>query len=53
MNEKFRNLIRLALKFAPERQIVSVGSGNGLAPNSGKPLPEPMMAQFNDAYMRR
>ena len=33
-------------------QQVSIGSGNGLAPSGDKPLPEPMLTQFPDAYMR-
>ena len=33
-------------------QIVIIGSGNGLVPSYNKPLPEPVMTQFTDAYMR-
>ena len=29
------------------------GSGNGLEPSGNKPLPEPMVTQITDAYMRR
>ena len=31
---------------------VNIGSGNGLVPSGNKPLPETMLTQFIDAYMR-
>ena len=33
-------------------QQTSIGSGNGLVPKSDKPLPEPRLTQFTDAYMQ-
>ena len=32
-------------------QFVNIGSGTGFTPKGDKPLPEPMMTQFTDAYM--
>ena len=31
---------------------VNIGSGNGLVPSCNKPLPEPVLTQFIDAYVR-
>ena len=32
-------------------QFVSIGLGNGLVPSGNKPLPEPTMTHFTDAYI--
>ena len=34
----------------PYWRLVNIGSGNGLVP-SDKPLPEPMLTRFIDAYL--
>ena len=46
--------LKISLKFVPNGAIdkTSIGLDNGLARNSGKPLFEPMLTQFTDAYMR-
>ena len=55
MNEKFCISIRISLKFVPNGPIdnklplVQVMAWHW---TDDKPLPEPMMAQFTDAYMR-
>ena len=33
-------------------RLVNIGSGDGLMPSGNKPLPEPMLTLFIDAYMR-
>ena len=55
LNENFRISIKISLKFVPKGSIdnksalvqVMVWRQTG-----DKPLPEPMMIQFTDAYMR-
>ena len=39
LNEKYRILIKISLKFVPR------------SPIDNKPLPEPVVTQFTDAYM--
>ena len=54
-NEKFWILIKLSLKFAPKGPIdnkavlVQVMAWHQAG---NKPLPEPMLTQFTDTYMR-
>ena len=53
-NEMFRDMIHIFLKFVAKDQIdnksslVQVMTSNR---TGGKPLPEPTMTQFSDAYM--
>ena len=55
MNEKFCIAIRISLKFVPKSPIdkksalVQVMAWRRAG---DKPLPEPMLTKFNDAYMR-
>ena len=55
MNEKFCILIKISQIFFPKGPIDnkhSIGLDNGLAPGIGdKPLSEPMLIRFTDAYM--
>ena len=55
MNETFCILIRISLKFIPEGSIDNKAALVQVMPwhqTGDKPLPEPMMAQFTDAYMQ-
>ena len=55
LNENIRILNKIPLKFVPAGQIENISA---LVPvmdwrwTGGKPLPEPMLTQFTDAYMR-
>ena len=49
LNENDRILIQISLKFVPRSPI---DNKPALVQIRDKPLPEPMMAQFTDAYMR-
>ena len=55
MNEEFRVLIRISLKFIP---IDPINNNSALVQVMAwrrigdKPLPEAMLTQFTDAYMR-
>ena len=55
LNENFRISIRISLKFVPK---VPIDNKPALVPvmawrrTGDKPLPEPMLTQFTDAYMR-
>ena len=55
MNEKFCILIQISLKFVPKRPIDNKSALVQVMAwrrTGDKPLPEPMLAQFTDAYMR-
>ena len=55
MHEKFCILIKISLKFVPKGQIKDIPALAQIMAwdrISDKPLSEPMMTQFNDAYMR-
>ena len=55
MNERFCILIRISLKFAPKGQIDNTAALDQVMAwhrTGDKPLPEPMLVQFTDAYMR-
>ena len=56
VNEKFCILIKISLKFVPESPInnnqalVKIMAWRQIG---DKPLPEPMLTQYTDAYMQR
>ena len=55
MNEKFCILIQISLKFVPKGQIdykSALVQVMAWRRTGEKPLPEPMLTQFTDAYMR-
>ena len=55
MNERFCILIRISLKFAHKDQIDNTAASVQVMAwgrIGDKPLPEPMLIQFTDAYMR-
>ena len=54
MTEKFCIAIQLPLRFVPKGPIdnVSIDSDNGWAPNRWQAIPEPMLTQVADAYVR-
>ena len=53
MDEKFCISILISLKFVPKGPIDNKSVlGRVMAGFDAKPLPEPMLAQFTDAYMR-
>ena len=47
-----RILVLIRLKFVPMGSLDSIGTGNCFSPNNGKLLPETMMNQSLDTYMR-
>ena len=55
VNEKFCSLIKISLKFVPKgpinnnQALVQIMAWRWIG---GKPLSEPMLTQFTDAYMR-
>ena len=54
MNEKFHISIRISLKFVPKGQIDNKSAYvhvMACRQKGDKPLPEPMLTQFTDAYM--
>ena len=54
MNEKFCISIRISLQFAPNGQIndnAALGQVMAWRRTGDKPLPEPMLTQFTDAYI--
>ena len=54
LNENFRILIRISLKFVPRSPINNTPAlvlVMALCQTGDKPLPEPMLTQFTDAYM--
>ena len=52
LNENDRSPIRFSMKFVPRSPIDSLVQVMAWRRTGDKPLPEPMMAQFTDAYMR-
>ena len=55
MNEKFYILIQISLKFTPKGPIdnnTALVQVIAWRQTGNKSLPEPMMTQFTDAYMR-
>ena len=55
MNEKFCIVIRIPLKFVPNAPIdnkPALVQVMAWRRPGNKPLPEPMLTQFTDAYMR-
>ena len=55
LNENEKILIHLSLKFVPRSPIDNIPASVQLMAwhrTGDKPLPEPMMTQFTDAYMR-
>ena len=55
VNEKFCILIRITLKFVPKGLFDNMSAlvqVKGWRITGDKPLPEPMVTQFTDAYMR-
>ena len=55
MNENFSILIKVSLKFVPEDPIdnkAALVQVMAWRRTDVKPLPEPMLTQFTDAYMR-
>ena len=55
VNETFCIMINISLKFVPNGQINNIPALVQIMvwrQIGDKPLSEPMMAQFNDAYMR-
>ena len=53
MNEKFRILIQISLKFVPKDPIDNKSAlvqEMACGQTGDKPLPEPMLDQFTDAY---
>ena len=56
LNENDRISIQISLKFVPRSPIdkkAALVQVMAWRRTGDKPLPEPMMAQFTDAYMRR
>ena len=54
MNEKFYIWLEFQLVFfpkCPNDNKSGLIHGNGLAPKSAKPLPEPVLTQFTEAYI--
>ena len=55
MDEKFCIFIQISLKFVPKGPIdnkVALVQVMAWCRTGDKPLPEPMLTQFSDAYMR-
>ena len=55
MNEKFCIMIKISLKFVPKSQIDNNAALVQIMVRrriGNKPLSEPMLTQFNDAYMQ-
>ena len=49
MNEKFCDLIKVSLKFVPKGPMVQMMAGRWIG---DKPLSEPMLTRYTDAYMQ-
>ena len=55
LNENDRTLIQISLKFVPSSPVhnkPALAQVMAWLRTGDKPLPEPMLAQFTDAYMR-
>ena len=50
-NEKFYILIKISLRFVPNGPINNILAGSDNGRSGDKPLSEPMLTQFTDAYV--
>ena len=51
LNGNDKILIQISLKFVPDAPITKTQHWYDVAPNRRKPLSEPMLTRFTDAYM--